>query len=261
MCTINRKDMKATSNSCSWLSTGSCCVPCCPGACSVFLNVWSCSTLCRACRSSRCSWPVWPSCSRWPGSFPTPATPTRPACASTIVWWVRVFGIVKLCVQEMPTAVFCSLMSGICAVIEIHYSFDYSYVYWSEKWTFAAVSALVFRLILKVKLRLIIKEKFDLKNKKIQKNSKICFGVDRISENILQSFQADAVAMVFLHAAVAFALTWFWPNTNYSIRLHLLVADPDKSRKSFVCDLLSKTSIVSFCLIQIRNLDLLVSSA
>uniref|UniRef100_A0A1I7SCM4 G_PROTEIN_RECEP_F1_2 domain-containing protein n=1 Tax=Bursaphelenchus xylophilus TaxID=6326 RepID=A0A1I7SCM4_BURXY len=57
---------------------------------------------------------------------------------------------------EMPTAVFCSLMAGICAVIEIHYSFDYSYIYWSEKWTFAA---------------------------------------------------ADAVAMVFLHAAIAFALT------------------------------------------------------
>lgn len=38
----------------------------------------------------------------------------------------------------MPTAVFSSLICGICAVIEIHYSFDYSYLYWSEKWTFAA---------------------------------------------------------------------------------------------------------------------------
>lgn len=43
--------------------------------------------------------------------------------------------------KEMPTAVFCSLMAGICAVIEIHYSFDYSYLYWSEKWTFAAADA------------------------------------------------------------------------------------------------------------------------
>jgi hypothetical protein len=42
---------------------------------------------------------------------------------------------------EMPTAVFCSLMAGITAVIEIHYSFDYSYLYWSEKWTFAAADA------------------------------------------------------------------------------------------------------------------------
>ncbi|KAI6184799.1 hypothetical protein M3Y97_00635000 [Aphelenchoides bicaudatus] len=42
---------------------------------------------------------------------------------------------------EFPTAVFCSLMCGICAVIEIHYSFDYSYLYWSEKWTFAAANA------------------------------------------------------------------------------------------------------------------------
>uniref|UniRef100_A0A914D699 Uncharacterized protein n=1 Tax=Acrobeloides nanus TaxID=290746 RepID=A0A914D699_9BILA len=50
---------------------------------------------------------------------------------------------------EMPTAVFSSLLAGVCAVIEIHYSFDYSYAYWSEKWTLAAVkigasTALVF---------------------------------------------------------------------------------------------------------------------
>ncbi|KAI6193563.1 hypothetical protein M3Y96_01031400 [Aphelenchoides besseyi] len=57
---------------------------------------------------------------------------------------------------EMPTAVFCSLICGVTAVIEIHYSFDYSFLVWSEKWTFAA---------------------------------------------------ADSVAMVFLHAAIAFALT------------------------------------------------------
>lgn len=40
----------------------------------------------------------------------------------------------------MPCAVFSSLLAGVCAVIEIHYNFNYSYLYWSEKWALAAVS-------------------------------------------------------------------------------------------------------------------------
>ncbi|KJH52087.1 hypothetical protein DICVIV_01789 [Dictyocaulus viviparus] len=41
-------------------------------------------------------------------------------------------------VQEMPSAVFCSLLAGISAVIEIHYSIDFNHLDWSEKWSWAA---------------------------------------------------------------------------------------------------------------------------
>lgn len=40
----------------------------------------------------------------------------------------------------MPAAVFSSLLAGVCAVIEIHYNFDYSYLYWNEQWALAAVN-------------------------------------------------------------------------------------------------------------------------
>ncbi|VIO95109.1 Uncharacterized protein BM_BM3277 [Brugia malayi] len=42
---------------------------------------------------------------------------------------------------EMPTAVICSLFAGICAVTEFHYSIDYSFLHWSDKWTFAGIDA------------------------------------------------------------------------------------------------------------------------
>lgn len=42
--------------------------------------------------------------------------------------------------KEMPTAVSCSLLAGICAVIEFHHMFDYSFLKWSHKWLLAAVS-------------------------------------------------------------------------------------------------------------------------
>lgn len=49
----------------------------------------------------------------------------------------------------MPTAVTCSLFAGICAVTEFHHSIDYSFLHWSEKWTFAGVSN-HFRTMLKI---------------------------------------------------------------------------------------------------------------
>lgn len=40
----------------------------------------------------------------------------------------------------MPTAVLCSLLAGICGVVEIHYNFDYSQNYdWTEKWALITV--------------------------------------------------------------------------------------------------------------------------
>lgn len=48
---------------------------------------------------------------------------------------------------EMPTSVTCSLLAGISAVIEIHFSFDYSHMYWSEQWTFAAADAVAIALL------------------------------------------------------------------------------------------------------------------
>uniref|UniRef100_A0A0R3RZY4 7TM_GPCR_Srx domain-containing protein n=1 Tax=Elaeophora elaphi TaxID=1147741 RepID=A0A0R3RZY4_9BILA len=41
----------------------------------------------------------------------------------------------------MPTAVTCSLFAGICAVTEFHHSIDYSFLHWSEKWTFGGIDA------------------------------------------------------------------------------------------------------------------------
>ncbi|KAK6735283.1 hypothetical protein RB195_018460 [Necator americanus] len=45
-------------------------------------------------------------------------------------------------VQEMPSAVFCSLLAGIAAVIEIHYSIDFNHLEWSEKWSWAAADSI-----------------------------------------------------------------------------------------------------------------------
>ncbi|CAJ0959602.1 unnamed protein product, partial [Mesorhabditis belari] len=42
---------------------------------------------------------------------------------------------------EMPTAVFSSLLAGVSAVIEIHYSFDFNRLIWSEQWSWAAADA------------------------------------------------------------------------------------------------------------------------
>ncbi|KAK0395942.1 hypothetical protein QR680_001500 [Steinernema hermaphroditum] len=42
---------------------------------------------------------------------------------------------------EMPTAVGCSMLAGVCAVIELHYSIDYSELHWTDKWTFAAADS------------------------------------------------------------------------------------------------------------------------
>jgi gamma-glutamylcysteine synthetase len=39
----------------------------------------------------------------------------------------------------MPTAVFSSLLAGICGVVEIHYNFDVDNLYWTEKWTLTSV--------------------------------------------------------------------------------------------------------------------------
>ncbi|EJW73000.1 hypothetical protein WUBG_16093 [Wuchereria bancrofti] len=47
----------------------------------------------------------------------------------------------------MPTAVICSLFAGICAVTEFHYSIDYSFLHWSDKWTFAAIDATALSLL------------------------------------------------------------------------------------------------------------------
>ncbi|KAI1706849.1 hypothetical protein Ddc_15116 [Ditylenchus destructor] len=44
---------------------------------------------------------------------------------------------------EMPSAVGSCLLAGVCAVIEIHYNFDYSYLYWSEKWALAAADSVI----------------------------------------------------------------------------------------------------------------------
>ncbi|VDN92735.1 unnamed protein product [Brugia pahangi] len=51
--------------------------------------------------------------------------------------WLLANSIFK---NEMPTAVICSLLAGICAVTEFHYSIDYSFLHWSDKWTFAGVT-------------------------------------------------------------------------------------------------------------------------
>uniref|UniRef100_A0A0N4ZHI1 Transmembrane protein n=1 Tax=Parastrongyloides trichosuri TaxID=131310 RepID=A0A0N4ZHI1_PARTI len=42
---------------------------------------------------------------------------------------------------EMPTAVFSSLLSGVCAVVEIHYTYHDQSTYWGEKWSFPATAA------------------------------------------------------------------------------------------------------------------------
>uniref|UniRef100_A0A0K0DBU1 MARVEL domain-containing protein n=1 Tax=Angiostrongylus cantonensis TaxID=6313 RepID=A0A0K0DBU1_ANGCA len=46
--------------------------------------------------------------------------------------------------MEMPSAVFCSLLAGISAVIEIHYSIDFNNLEWSQKWSWADSVALCF---------------------------------------------------------------------------------------------------------------------
>ncbi|VDO29911.1 unnamed protein product [Brugia timori] len=61
----------------------------------------------------------------------------------------------------MPTAVICSLFAGICAVTEFHYSIDYSFLHWSDKWTFAGVS--IFYFIINYK-KLLLKKIKKFKN-------------------------------------------------------------------------------------------------
>ena len=39
----------------------------------------------------------------------------------------------------MPTAVLCSLLAGICGVVEIHFNFDDDY-HWTQKWAMITVS-------------------------------------------------------------------------------------------------------------------------
>ncbi|VDM99319.1 unnamed protein product [Thelazia callipaeda] len=48
---------------------------------------------------------------------------------------------------EMPTAVACSLFAGISAVTEFHHSIDYSFLHWSESWTFAGIDATALSLL------------------------------------------------------------------------------------------------------------------
>ncbi|KAK6055013.1 hypothetical protein COOONC_07482, partial [Cooperia oncophora] len=49
--------------------------------------------------------------------------------------------------MEMPSAVFCSLLAGISAVIEIHYSIDFNHLEWSEKWSWAAADSVALSAI------------------------------------------------------------------------------------------------------------------
>ncbi|VDO96475.1 unnamed protein product [Heligmosomoides polygyrus] len=77
----------------------------------------------------------------------------------------------------MPTAVFCSLLAGISAVIEIHYSIDFNHLEWSEKWSWAAVGL-----------------------------SDEPRWTPSAGGDLLLHFQADSVALSAIHAILAFAL-------------------------------------------------------
>jgi hypothetical protein len=71
----------------------------------------------------------------------------------------------------MPSAVLCSLLAGISAVIELHYAIDYSSLAWSQQWCLAAVEPLFLGLT---------------------------------SFNLF--FQGDSTALAALHAILAFSL-------------------------------------------------------
>ncbi|CAD6196619.1 unnamed protein product [Caenorhabditis auriculariae] len=43
--------------------------------------------------------------------------------------------------MEMPSAVFCSLLAGISAVIEIHFSVGFKQLDWTERWCWTAADA------------------------------------------------------------------------------------------------------------------------
>nr|CAD2193205.1 unnamed protein product [Meloidogyne enterolobii] len=49
---------------------------------------------------------------------------------------------------EMPTAVLCSLLTGICGVVEIHYNINYSHTYnWTERWALITVDSALLVLL------------------------------------------------------------------------------------------------------------------
>uniref|UniRef100_A0AC35U5K8 Cornichon family AMPA receptor auxiliary protein 2 n=1 Tax=Rhabditophanes sp. KR3021 TaxID=114890 RepID=A0AC35U5K8_9BILA len=48
---------------------------------------------------------------------------------------------------EMPTAVFCSLLAGVCAVVEIHYTYHNQIPSWGEKWSFPATSSAILLIV------------------------------------------------------------------------------------------------------------------
>ncbi|MFH4980108.1 hypothetical protein AB6A40_006817 [Gnathostoma spinigerum] len=78
--------------------------------------------------------------------------PTCSACLTTIasVFWLLTNSVFldwqhrhSYGFLEMPTAVGCSLLGGVSAVIEFHSSVDYTYLNWGEKWNLAAIDSTI----------------------------------------------------------------------------------------------------------------------
>ncbi|CAJ0567465.1 unnamed protein product, partial [Mesorhabditis spiculigera] len=77
-----------------------------------------------------------------------------PACVAPLIGLFSVFWLLTSLVypntpchqtyncMEMPTSVFCSLLAGVSAVIEIHYSIEYAEPSWSERWSWITADAI-----------------------------------------------------------------------------------------------------------------------
>ncbi|KAK6021473.1 hypothetical protein OSTOST_12854, partial [Ostertagia ostertagi] len=116
---------------------------------SIFLFYWSGIY----CRYNRCGESlIWPEKNRqYAQYFPIF---TAPLIAMISLAWL----VTNVCYSntpcaiayncmEMPSAVFCSLLAGISAVIEIHYSIDFNHLEWSEKWSWAAADSVALSAI------------------------------------------------------------------------------------------------------------------
>ncbi|KHN87564.1 hypothetical protein Tcan_01417 [Toxocara canis] len=97
------------------------------------------------CQYNRCSL-TWPERNRqYAQIFPMCAAPL--IIVFSLCWLLANSALMQASYRqtysylEMPTAVGCSLLAGICAVIEFHHSIDYAFLHWSEKWSFAAVDS------------------------------------------------------------------------------------------------------------------------
>ncbi|XGW12747.1 hypothetical protein V3C99_013421 [Haemonchus contortus] len=116
---------------------------------SIFLFYWSGIY----CRYNRCGESLsWPEKNRqYAQYFPILTAPL--IAMISLAWFItNVFYTNTPCAiayncMEMPSAVFCSLLAGISAVIEIHYSIDFNHLEWSEKWSWAAADSVALSAI------------------------------------------------------------------------------------------------------------------